>query len=134
MCFSAVEDLEHTFTGCSSTKEVSAHLTNWVDWWPKNAVLDQGIWSTVSTNKGEKFRNQVRKVIVAAFLWTIWSQRNRKVFKGSIKNAKETFCEVQFLAFDWLRCRSKFGKFLTWESWVCNPVETAVSCNFLASR
>jgi len=134
LCLSATESTNHIFALCLTTKVVCALLAVWVDWWPKNVSLTQDIWSAICSAVGDKCRKQVRKVIVAAFFWTIWSQRNYKVFKGSIVKEKVILGEIQFLAFDWIRCRSKFGKLLIWEGWVCNPVEAAFSCNSLASR
>ena len=132
LCLTAAECLVHTFVRCSTTKIVTAHLENWVDWWPKNVSSTHEMWSLPSFITRDKHRYRVCKVIIAAFCWTIWLQRNRKLFNGSCKKEKDIFREIQFLAFDWIRCRSKFGKLLIWESWVCNPVEAAFSCNSLA--
>ncbi|KAJ9555903.1 hypothetical protein OSB04_010517 [Centaurea solstitialis] len=60
-------------------------------------------------------------MIAVAFFWIIWTQRNNKVFDGSLKKESEIFRDIQFLAFEWFRCRSKIGKSITWESWICNP-------------
>ncbi|KAJ9563619.1 hypothetical protein OSB04_008779 [Centaurea solstitialis] len=46
------ENADHVFAVCSTTKTVSAHLSNWVKWWPTNvcSVIDlwEGIESTSS--------------------------------------------------------------------------------------
>ncbi|KAJ9557226.1 LOW QUALITY PROTEIN: hypothetical protein OSB04_011840 [Centaurea solstitialis] len=46
----------------------------------------------------------VKKVIAAAYFWTMWNHRNNK-------KDKELCESVQFLAFDWFRSRTKSGKF-----------------------
>ena len=55
------------------------------------------------------------------------------VFKGCVKKENDIFREIQFLAFEWLRCRSKGGKTICWDSWVCNPANAVRSC-ILAPR
>ena len=124
--------LNHLFVRCSTTNIVVAHLHGWVDWWPKNAMYTQDIWSLPSSITRDKLRHRVCKMIIAAFCWTIWRYRNNKLFNGTFKNEKEIFREVKFLAFDWIRCRSKFGSLVNWDVWSCNPVEAVISCITLA--
>ncbi|KAJ9542702.1 LOW QUALITY PROTEIN: hypothetical protein OSB04_029208 [Centaurea solstitialis] len=52
-------------------------------------------------------RQEVRKVIGAAFIWTIWMQRYIMTFKGKTISEKEIFSDIQFLAFNWVKCRSR---------------------------
>ncbi|KAJ9564545.1 hypothetical protein OSB04_000511 [Centaurea solstitialis] len=59
-------------------------------------------------NPSNGIHNKVRKVIGAAYLWTIWKHRNKKIFKGNMKKEKEICREIQFLGFNWIRGRSKF--------------------------
>ena len=133
-CLTAAECLDPTFVHCSTTKIVTAHLENWVDWWPKNVSSTHEMWSLPSSITRDKHRYRVCKVIIAAFCWTIWLQRNRKLFNGSCKKEKDIFREIQFLAFDWIRCRTKFGNLLNWDSWSCNPVDAVLSYTTRAHR
>ncbi|KAJ9537397.1 hypothetical protein OSB04_030130 [Centaurea solstitialis] len=113
-CLTTAEGLEHLFVNCSTTKIVSAHLKEWLAWWPDNISSVSDFWSVVSSDTRNPISLQVYKVIIAAFLWTIWTNRNGVTFNGSLKKEKEMCREVQFLAFDWIRCRAKFGKLLIW--------------------
>ncbi|KAJ9558431.1 hypothetical protein OSB04_013045 [Centaurea solstitialis] len=79
------------------------------------------------TTTKDKLRLSVSKVIIVAFCWPIWLHRNKKLFNETCKKEKEIFSEIQYLAFDWIRCRTKFGRLLNWDSWVCNPVESVIS-------
>ncbi|KAJ9563460.1 hypothetical protein OSB04_008620 [Centaurea solstitialis] len=123
-----VISIDHLFVSCSTTKIVTSHMANWVNWWPNNVSTISETWSWVSNTTMDNLRLRVRKVITAAFCWTIWLQRNSKMFKGTCKKEKEIFSEIQFVAFDWIRCRTKFGSLLVWDKWVCNPVEAVFSC------
>ena len=67
LCLSATESTDHVFALCSTTKVVCALLAAWVDWWPMNVTSAQDIWSAICSAVGDKYRKQVRKVIVAAF-------------------------------------------------------------------
>ncbi|KAJ9566155.1 hypothetical protein OSB04_002121 [Centaurea solstitialis] len=134
MCLSMEENLDHVMTCCSTTRIVCAHFVLWVDWWSQNELSVQGIWSSISNPGGDHVRKQVRQVIVAALFWNIWIQRNRMAFQGTIKKEKEIFLETQYTAFDWIRNRCKFGKSISLESWVGNPLDAVSSCNTLAPR
>ncbi|KAJ9550970.1 LOW QUALITY PROTEIN: hypothetical protein OSB04_015015 [Centaurea solstitialis] len=117
LCLSSSECLDHLMATCSTTKLISAHLTNWVDWWPVGEHTVEAIWSKIRTIGKNKVHNEVCKVIGAAYFTSIWAQRNGMVFKRGVKNEKEICRDIQFLAFDWVRCRFKGGKNLSWENW-----------------
>ncbi|KAJ9537333.1 LOW QUALITY PROTEIN: hypothetical protein OSB04_030066 [Centaurea solstitialis] len=119
-CHTGPECLNHVLTSCSMVKVINALMAKWVDWWP--------------TNGGDNSQADVYKVIGVAFLSTIWKMRNNKVFKGEQKKDNDIVREIQMVAFNWVRCRSKFGKLLSWENWLCNPVIAVASCTALASR
>ena len=134
MCNTEKESLDHLLVCCSFSKLICVHLLSWVGWWPTSESSVQGVWTAVLSSVGNNSSKEARKVIVAAFLWIMWIQRNGKVFNGIIKSAEEIVEEIQYMAFAWLRSRYKLGKFLTWESWLCNPESAFLSCNSLAPR
>ncbi|KAJ9555564.1 hypothetical protein OSB04_010178 [Centaurea solstitialis] len=101
LCLSSSECLDHLMATCSTTKLISAHLTNWVDWWPGGEHTVEAIWSKIRTIGKNKVHNEVCKVIGAAYFTSIWAQRNGMVFKRGVKNEKEICRDIQFLAFDW---------------------------------
>ena len=103
MCLSCAECLDHVLVNCSTAKVVGAHIKSWVDWWPWHESTAEGIWVSLNATGGDNAHKMVRKVIGAAFFWSIWSQRNNKVFKGCCKKETEIFRDTQFLAFDWIR-------------------------------
>ncbi|KAJ9544963.1 hypothetical protein OSB04_024670 [Centaurea solstitialis] len=134
LCLCTTENLDHLLSTCSTTKTVSAYISNWVDWWPINAQMVAIVWDKIRSSGVNKIQKNVRKVIGAAFFNSLWASRNRKVFNGGIKFEKEIFRDVQAMAFNWIRCRSKGGNVLSWEGWLCNPINAVVSCFNLASR
>ncbi|XP_024989897.1 uncharacterized protein LOC112524345 [Cynara cardunculus var. scolymus] len=123
-CLVTAENLDHVFVTCSTAKVINALLVSWVEWWPANASSARQMWSTISMI-GDTCRREVSKVITAAFFWSIWNQRNRKTFNGKSKSDKEVCSEIQFTAYDWIRCRAKGIKSFSWERWICNPVDRA---------
>ena len=42
--------------------------------------------------------------------------------------------DVKFMAFDQIRCRTNFGKLLSWENWCNNPVKVVATSIALAPR
>ncbi|KAJ9545124.1 hypothetical protein OSB04_024831 [Centaurea solstitialis] len=126
LCNAKPETLNHLFGECSTTSIVSAHLSRWLEWWPVNEITASGIWTQIDASTGNNIHRTVRRVITAAFFFLVlWTQRNSKIFRGSSKNEREMCEEIRFKAFDWIRCRSNFGKFLTWKNWYCNPIKVA---------
>ena len=130
------ESLDHIMGGCSMSKLVSSLMSRWVHWWPQNISSAHSIWTTICDDDREKKgrRKEVKKVIGAAFFWTMWRARNGKVFNGEMVREKVIFENIQFLAFDWIRNRFKFGKLLAWDFWICNPLSAIDLCTSLASR
>ncbi|KAJ9547296.1 LOW QUALITY PROTEIN: hypothetical protein OSB04_019839 [Centaurea solstitialis] len=128
LCHSSSECLDHVMTSCSTTKVINAHLANWVDCWPRNALTAADFWAKIGSAGDKKRLTTVCKVIRAAYFSTIWWLRNSKVYKGNIKKDIEIVQDIQFTAFNWIRCRSTGGNLLNWESWICNPVNVVASC------
>ena len=117
-----------------SKRGANAHLGDWVEWWPRTTLVVHSSWLRTTSAAGNAIAVKVRKVSVATFFWSIWTHRNNRMFNETLKKEKKIAREVQFMAFEWIRCRSKFGKLLSWEMWVCNLVNAVTSCNILASR
>ena len=134
MCNARAENLNHVLALCSSTKVIAAYLYRWVDWWTIRETSVTGIWSAIEALAGTSTQKDVRRLIAAAYLWTIWNHRNAKAFQGAWKKEKEIGEEIQFLAYLWITSRSKMGKSISWVSWVHNPVMAVSSCISLAPR
>ena len=134
LCVMCMETLDHLMTSCSTSRVVNAYLLSWVDWWPSGASGVQDLWRQICSIGGDPVNKKVRKVIGAAFYWNLWTQRNTWLFTSSIKKEKEFFRDIQFLAFNWIRCRYKGGKTHSWDSWSCNPDNAVSPCNLLAPR
>ncbi|KAJ9537406.1 hypothetical protein OSB04_030139 [Centaurea solstitialis] len=120
MCLSSTENLDHVMANCSTSKVVGAYMTSWVDWWPVRETTVEGFWSSLNAIGGDNITKEVRKVIGTAFFWNIWIHRNNTAFNSCVKKEIEIFRNTQFLAFEWIRCRSKSGNLLTclskWQS------------------
>ena len=136
LCFSKEESLDHIMGDCSTSRLVAAFMYRWVQWWPIKEVSAHSIWTALCNDDSDKegSRIDVKKVIGAAYFWTMWRTRNDKVFSGKLARDKELFENIRFLAFEWIRNRSKFGKVMTWDLWICNPFSIVNLCTSLATR
>ena len=134
LCNAKSESLDHVFTDCSSARLISAHLSLWTDWWSVNETTVSGLWLSIDQGSSNKVRRLVKKLIAAAFFWILWKQRNDKAFGRAIKKEKEKCEKIQFVAFNWIKHRAKFGKILSWESWCSNPINAVTLCCALAPR
>ncbi|KAJ9558706.1 hypothetical protein OSB04_013320 [Centaurea solstitialis] len=65
MCLSSAESADHSMALCSTSKIVGAHLSSWVDWWPRSESSALGIWSKICCIDGNNMRGKVRKLNVS---------------------------------------------------------------------
>ncbi|KAJ9554032.1 hypothetical protein OSB04_018077 [Centaurea solstitialis] len=128
LCKAKPESVDHIFGNCSTSKIVSALLSQWVGWWPTNDIAVPDLLSKIVSTMGNEVDRKLKNLIMAAFFWVLWKQRNHKIFKGISKHEKKIMEDIRFTAFDWIRCRTKFGKHLSWEDWCCNPLNVVMSC------
>ncbi|KAJ9567589.1 hypothetical protein OSB04_003555 [Centaurea solstitialis] len=128
------ESSDHIFGDCSTAKIVSAHLSSWVNWWPTDTHSVSQLWGIIDSNSANRLERNIRRTIGAAFFWEMWNNRNRKAFNGTIKSEKVISEDIKYTAYDWVRCRTKFGKGISWENWCCNPFSVIPSCTSLAPR
>ena len=114
------ESADHLFLRCSTAKLLMAHLSSWCPMMPtldscgNAASLFHGV---ANLCKSSADRNTY-EVILRAFLWVIWCNRNNICFSSSIANIHSLVFEVKNFAFLWLKARSKFGKDVTLENWM----------------
>ncbi|KAJ9560558.1 hypothetical protein OSB04_005718 [Centaurea solstitialis] len=116
-CNSYQESADHVFAVCSTTKIVSAYLSNWINRWPTNACSVSDLWARIDSISKSGVERNIRRTIGAAFLYVIWNQRNMKTFSGAVKKETKIAEDIKFLAFDWIRCRVKSRNCVNWESW-----------------
>ena len=131
LCYASEESLDHIMTACSATRLVSAYISSWVKWWPVTVPSTQSLWTAICNSDGKQRADEkvVMKVIGVAFLWFMWRTRNNKVFNGTLMKEKEIFENIQFLAFDWIRNRFKYGNLMSWDNWICDPTKVIALCN-----
>ncbi|KAJ9542602.1 hypothetical protein OSB04_029108 [Centaurea solstitialis] len=127
LCHSEKENLEHLVLCCSSTKLVNAHLVGWVDWWPLNAASIQDLWSKALDSVGDSPTKKVRKVLVAAFLWSIWLHRNGMVFNGFLHFLDEIW-ETQEMSSQTLESMLVCTKAAQQQEKKPRPAEQALKC------
>ena len=135
-CYASEESLYHIMTACSATRLVSAYISSRVKWWPVTVPSTQSLWTAICNSDGKQRADEkvVMKVIGVAFLWFMWRTRNNKMFNGTLMKEKEIFENIQFLAFDWIRNRFKYGNLMSWDNWIRNPIKAVAICNPLAPR
>ncbi|KAJ9543652.1 LOW QUALITY PROTEIN: hypothetical protein OSB04_023359 [Centaurea solstitialis] len=127
LCNSFSESSKHLFLDCSTTRIVSAHLSSWVDWWPTNVSSISGFWAVLDAHHRNGTQKKVIALIMAAFLWTMWMHRNNKMFKGIMRKEKYICSDIQFLAFQRIRCRTKYGDVIKWERWCYNLLDSLLT-------
>ncbi|KAJ9568055.1 hypothetical protein OSB04_004021 [Centaurea solstitialis] len=100
----------------------------WINLRSKEIAVDWQTWMIEFRLEVGRRQNLVFSAIGAAYFWCVWESRNRAALNKGHKKEIEIFRDIQFIAFDWLRCQVKGGRALSWVNWTCNPANAIFSC------
>lgn len=119
-CGETAETLDHALIGCSKVKLMWLLVGRW---WRKNldgmSTIQQFLLEenqSRSIAKGMKLLFGVKW----AFLYLIWSNRNKVVFKAEDGELHDVFFEFQRKAFEWFSGRIGKAK-MDWTKWLTDP-------------
>ena len=110
----------HLFLPCEVAAKVWVLVFNWVN---VNFITPHSLGTHLDCWFNEVNSKKVRKgllMIWHATIWTIWLERNEKIFKGTNKVAEEIFDAIKILSWCWCLNRLKIGAFMYYE-WCWNP-------------
>ncbi|XP_024965647.1 uncharacterized protein LOC112505843 [Cynara cardunculus var. scolymus] len=121
-CLSQPETEDHILFGCSSTKEIGDYVRNWWSSFPYQASnLAEFFFAAQFPFKG-KTEKDALEVILMAFIWVLWANRNALVFNKSPKSPVVLSKEIVLFSYNWLRVRSKSCNNLDWNAWCISPL------------
>ncbi|XP_024963591.1 uncharacterized protein LOC112503833 [Cynara cardunculus var. scolymus] len=121
-CLSHTETEAHLLFGCSSTKVIGAYVKNWWSGFPCQATNWAEFFSAAQFPFKGKRVKEVLEVILMAFIWMIWTNRNALVFNKPIKIPMVIFKDIVLFSFNWIRIRSKSCNDLDWNAWCISPL------------
>ncbi|KAL4578115.1 hypothetical protein LXL04_014231 [Taraxacum kok-saghyz] len=120
------ESVNHIFLTCSTTKILMAHLKTWCPLLPNidDCLNAASLFQDVSKPYVSTAGKYMIEVILRAFVWVVWCNRNNIVFRSCISIIPSLVFEVKNHSYLWLKYRSKHGKDLSLDNWMLSGVGT----------
>jgi len=121
-CGDSIEDLDHALVTCNEVKRLWRRFGVW---WNRRfddmgslAQLLQDDEMVIRNSKGKSLRICAKW----SFLYLIWNQRNKLMFRGDNTSLDELFFVWQRTVFEWLSRRSKYCH-IDWVEWIAGIVD-----------
>jgi hypothetical protein len=122
LCDRMVETLTHLFLHCEVTARIWCGVSNWLELnfiTPPNLFVHFECWNSEVTSK------RIKKgawMIWHATIWTIWKERNERIFNEQRKEVDELVEDIKVVSWFWALSRLRIASFLFYE-WTWNPRE-----------
>ncbi|XP_062118369.1 uncharacterized protein LOC133831986 [Humulus lupulus] len=100
VCGEVDESHAHLFFDCPLSKQVLAHVCDWLDGngWP--AEFDS--WRVWLASRKSVFIHQIATMILVASVYSIWRNRNNCIFELSFKSTMSIAAEIKVVLLHWL--------------------------------
>lgn len=121
-CDSVEETASHLFSGCSFAAEIWSRVDSWCRLPPSFTFDVTDFLEIAKLYPGSKKSKYVLRGIIFTTLWTIWNERNMRIFKGVRRRPIEVMESIKMTSFFWFRNRSKL-KSVEWKVWCKFPLD-----------
>ena len=119
-CAKEVESLNHALFLCDEVNKLWREVARW---WREDAANFGSLEDLLESSTNGEVTNHKPKLwkeVVWAFLYLIWSHRNRIIFKREQRKLSDLVLEFQRKSFEWIASRIH-GKHLDWVTWLSDP-------------
>ena len=115
-CSEAVESVDHALFKCTKVHNIWVAVAKW---WKVDISSVSSIYDLLeSTSTSDK--PWLWEEVTWAFIYLIWSHRNRVVFENFERKLEDLFLDFQRKCFEWVERRIGACK-IEWNSWLSNP-------------
>lgn len=122
LCDMDVETNTHLFTGCFFTTEVWYRVEAWCRLNPSLIFDVSDLMKSTSSQPFSKEAKYILRGIVFSTMWSIWIERNDRIFKGNRRRAIEVVESIKMSSYFWFKHRAKL-KSLDWVDWCNYPLD-----------
>lgn len=122
LCDADLETSIHLFTGCLFSSEIWARVGSWCRLSPIFAFDVRDLLMMADNLTKTKKEKQIIRGIIFTTMWSIWNERNARIFNGKSRRAIEVVETVKSSSFFWIRNRSRL-KGVDWNIWCKYPLE-----------
>ncbi|CAN0887205.1 hypothetical protein LINGRAHAP2_LOCUS15562 [Linum grandiflorum] len=123
LCYKCIETVDHIMLHCDYTIKVWAMLTSSLSiHGPRHEFIGDFIRSWKGMNCSPTFSDAM-KVIMHATMWSLWLERNERIFKDKENSPRQVFCKVVVNAGNLLGAAGLFSmdKQIVWNRFVVDP-------------
>lgn len=129
MCLSDGESLDHLFIHCPVAKAFWEYFlgkfgVNWVH--PQSLRNLFFCWPAQDFGSISLRAKAIWRLVPVAFCWTIWEERNKRIFYGEIRHNHKIMDSILTKLYDWMfplvdnSCPSYWRWLFDWDS-CCSP-------------
>lgn len=122
LCGRRVETPTHLFLHCEVSSLIWRRILNWLE---INFITPNDLFVQFECWTNEVVSRRHRKgflLIWHATIWSIWKERNDRIFNNKEKGVEEIVDEIKAVSWVWMLSRLKIASFLFYE-WTWNPRE-----------
>ncbi|XP_071713177.1 uncharacterized protein [Rutidosis leptorrhynchoides] len=120
MCNNIVESVDHALVSCKAAKEVWEGVFKWCGFdLPANANLEN-LFVGLGSGNISGHRKRIWQAIEWVTGYSIWKNRNSKVFRNAAWASSKVINEIQVKSYEWIRNRSK-DSMCEWLQWLTSP-------------
>lgn len=114
-----VESVEHALVQCEEVNKMWQEVARWwsIDLGSIGSLHDILEWNNDSGGNG---RPKLWTEVTWAFIYLVWSHRNRIVFNQELRKLRDLFFEFQRKSFEWVARRIRRKK-IEWNQWLAEP-------------
>ena len=123
LCDTDTETSTHIFTGCFYATEIWSRVEYWCR---LNPMIVFDVSDLMKIPGCQPTSNQAKYIlcgIIFTSLWTIWTERNDRIFQGKRRRATEVFESIKMTSYFWFKNRSNV-KSLEWNDWCKYPLDS----------
>ncbi|PWA50793.1 RNA-directed DNA polymerase, eukaryota, Reverse transcriptase zinc-binding domain protein [Artemisia annua] len=122
LCDADQETSTHLFTGCLFTSVIWSRVGAWCRLSPVFAFDISDLLMLVDNQTKTKKEIQTLRGIIYTAMWSIWNERNDRVFNNKSLRAIEVVKNIKLSSFFWIRHRSRL-KGIDWNRWCKYPLD-----------
>nr|GEV68590.1 RNA-directed DNA polymerase, eukaryota, reverse transcriptase zinc-binding domain protein [Tanacetum cinerariifolium] len=94
LCFKESGDLQHLFFQCPLSKNVWSQAKKMADIKGNEFDWDEIVQFLISVGNGNIIKSVTRRLIFAASVYSIWQERNKRIFKDVMNSSEEVYTQI----------------------------------------
>ncbi|PWA64123.1 hypothetical protein CTI12_AA347270 [Artemisia annua] len=91
LCYNKAEDLDHLLFQCQFATEIWGKIKSLAEISGQGNNCNETINDMVNAGNGNNIMSVVRRLLLAAFVYNIWKERNGRIFRDVARSCEDVF-------------------------------------------